>query len=31
MPIAFADGHVKYMRMGFYGFISLVASPNQIQ
>jgi len=31
MPVAFADGHVKYMRMGFYDFIGLIAGPNQIQ
>ena len=31
MPIMFADGHVKYMKMGFYEFIALAASPNQIQ
>jgi len=30
-PIAFADGHVKYMRVGFYEMINLILSPNQIQ
>jgi prepilin-type N-terminal cleavage/methylation domain-containing protein len=31
MPIAFSDGHVKYMRMGFYDMLSALAAPNQIQ
>jgi prepilin-type processing-associated H-X9-DG protein len=31
MPVAFADGHVKYMRIGFYEMIALATSPNQIQ
>jgi len=30
MPIAFVDGHVKYMRMGFYEMLNLLAMPNQI-
>jgi len=30
-PIAFADGHVKYLRMGFYEMLNLLLSPNQIQ
>jgi prepilin-type N-terminal cleavage/methylation domain-containing protein/prepilin-type processing-associated H-X9-DG protein len=31
MPIAFADGHVKYIRMNFYEALALIARPNQIQ
>ena len=31
MPIAFSDGHVKYMRLGFYQMIGLLTAPNQIQ
>jgi prepilin-type N-terminal cleavage/methylation domain-containing protein len=31
MPIGFADGHAKYVRMGFYQVLALVCSPNQIQ
>jgi len=31
MPVMFADGHVKYMRMGFYDFVALAVRPNQIQ
>jgi prepilin-type N-terminal cleavage/methylation domain-containing protein len=31
MPAMFADGHVKYVRLGFYETLSLVAAPNQIQ
>jgi len=31
MPIGFADGHAKYMRMGFYEMLSTICSPNQIQ
>jgi len=30
-PVAFADGHVKYLRLGFYEAIALMVSPNQIQ
>jgi len=31
MPTAFADGHVKYLRTGFYDMMALIVSPNQIQ
>ena len=31
MPVAFADGHVKYLRVGFYEALALIARPNQIQ
>ena len=31
IPVAFSDGHVKYLRMGFYDILALVATPNQIQ
>ncbi|UCH33162.1 MAG: hypothetical protein JSV65_11290, partial [Armatimonadota bacterium] len=31
MPIGFTDGHVKYMRLGFYQMVSLLASPNEIE
>jgi prepilin-type N-terminal cleavage/methylation domain-containing protein/prepilin-type processing-associated H-X9-DG protein len=31
IPVAFADGHVKYLRMGFYNVLALIAAPNQIQ
>jgi prepilin-type N-terminal cleavage/methylation domain-containing protein len=31
MPIAFADGHVKYMRLNFYDMLAYLASGNQIQ
>ena len=31
MPVAFADGHVKYMRIGFYEALALISRPNQIQ
>jgi prepilin-type N-terminal cleavage/methylation domain-containing protein len=31
MPVMFSDGHVKYMRLGFYEFVSLAVLPNQIQ
>ena len=31
MPVMFSDGHVKYMRLGFYDVLALVVSPNQIQ
>jgi prepilin-type N-terminal cleavage/methylation domain-containing protein/prepilin-type processing-associated H-X9-DG protein len=31
MPVAFADGHVRYMRIGFYEALALIALPNQIQ
>jgi prepilin-type N-terminal cleavage/methylation domain-containing protein len=31
MPIGFADGHVKYMRLPFYDMIGLLSMPNQIQ
>jgi type II secretory pathway pseudopilin PulG len=30
MPIMFVDGHVKYMRLGFYEMLSLMSIPNQI-
>jgi prepilin-type N-terminal cleavage/methylation domain-containing protein/prepilin-type processing-associated H-X9-DG protein len=30
-PVAFADGHVKYWRNGFYETIGMVVSHNQIQ
>ena len=31
MPVAFVDGHVKYMRLSFYDAMALLALPNQIQ
>jgi prepilin-type N-terminal cleavage/methylation domain-containing protein len=31
MPIAFVDGHVKYMRLGFYQMIGLLVLPNEIE
>jgi len=31
LPMAFADGHAKYWRGGFYEFGALTVSPNQIQ
>jgi prepilin-type N-terminal cleavage/methylation domain-containing protein/prepilin-type processing-associated H-X9-DG protein len=31
MPIAFADGHVKYVRADFYTMIATLVHPNQIQ
>ncbi|UCH34920.1 MAG: hypothetical protein JSV65_00760, partial [Armatimonadota bacterium] len=31
MPMGFVDGHVKYMRLGFYQMISLLTSPNELQ
>ena len=31
MPVMWADGHVKYMKMGFYEFVNLMTAPNQIQ
>jgi prepilin-type N-terminal cleavage/methylation domain-containing protein/prepilin-type processing-associated H-X9-DG protein len=30
MPIAFVDGHVKYMRLDFYSAMYILARPNQI-
>jgi prepilin-type processing-associated H-X9-DG protein len=30
MPVAFVDGHVKYMRLNFYETLGLLALPNQI-
>jgi len=30
-PVAFADGHTKYWRNGFYETIGMAVSPNQIQ
>jgi len=29
-PIGFVDGHAKYMRLGFYDMLTLLALPNQI-
>ncbi|UCH35154.1 MAG: prepilin-type N-terminal cleavage/methylation domain-containing protein [Armatimonadota bacterium] len=31
MPVMFVDGHVKYMRLGFYPMLALVVLPNSIQ
>jgi prepilin-type N-terminal cleavage/methylation domain-containing protein len=31
MPVAFADGHVKYMRLNFYEMLTWLTMPNQIQ
>jgi prepilin-type N-terminal cleavage/methylation domain-containing protein/prepilin-type processing-associated H-X9-DG protein len=31
LSVAFVDGHVKYMRVGFYEMVAVVAIPNQIQ
>ena len=31
MPVMWADGHVKYMKLGFYAFVNLMTAPNQIQ
>ena len=31
MPMAFGDGHVKYMRIGFYEMMALISSSNQLQ
>jgi prepilin-type N-terminal cleavage/methylation domain-containing protein len=31
MPVMWADGHVKYMKLGFYEFVALATAPNQIQ
>ncbi|UCH35153.1 MAG: prepilin-type N-terminal cleavage/methylation domain-containing protein [Armatimonadota bacterium] len=31
MPTMFVDGHVKYMRLGFYQFIGMASQPNEIQ
>ncbi|UCH35722.1 MAG: prepilin-type N-terminal cleavage/methylation domain-containing protein [Armatimonadota bacterium] len=31
MPVAFVDGHVKYMRLGFYQMLALLAMPNEMQ
>jgi len=31
MPVAFVDGHVKYIRVGFYEMIGVLSQPNQIQ
>jgi len=31
MPVAFVDGHVKYLRLGFYEMLALIAQPNEIQ
>ncbi|UCH35825.1 MAG: hypothetical protein JSV65_05590, partial [Armatimonadota bacterium] len=30
IPIAFADGHVKYTRLGFYQIMGLIVAPNEI-
>ena len=30
IPTMFVDGHVKYMRLGFYDMLNLLAQPNQI-
>jgi prepilin-type N-terminal cleavage/methylation domain-containing protein len=31
MPVMFADGHAKYMRLSFYSMLGLMITPNQIQ
>jgi prepilin-type N-terminal cleavage/methylation domain-containing protein/prepilin-type processing-associated H-X9-DG protein len=31
MPMAFVDGHVKYMRLAFYDLIAMLVRANQIQ
>jgi len=31
VPAAFVDGHVKYMRIGFYDMLALITTPNQLQ
>jgi len=31
MPIGFADGHAKYIRVGFYEMLNIICAPNQIQ
>ncbi|UCH34380.1 MAG: DUF1559 domain-containing protein [Armatimonadota bacterium] len=31
MPVAFVDGHVKYMRLSFYEMMALMTAPNEIQ
>jgi len=30
-PMAFVDGHVKYMQLGFYHMLGVLTEPNQIQ
>ncbi|UCH36301.1 MAG: prepilin-type N-terminal cleavage/methylation domain-containing protein [Armatimonadota bacterium] len=31
MPVGFVDGHVKYMRLGFYEMLAILAMPNEVQ
>ena len=31
VPAAFVDGHVKYLRIGFYEMMSILTMPNEIQ
>jgi prepilin-type N-terminal cleavage/methylation domain-containing protein/prepilin-type processing-associated H-X9-DG protein len=31
MPVAFVDGHVKYVRENFYSMLSILVRPNEIQ
>jgi len=31
MPVAFVDGHVKYIRLNFYDMLNVMLMPNQIQ
>jgi prepilin-type processing-associated H-X9-DG protein len=30
-PIAFVDGHVKYLRMNIYEALSYLTQPNQVE
>jgi prepilin-type processing-associated H-X9-DG protein len=31
VPAAFVDGHVKYLRLGFYQMMAILTTPNEIQ